>query len=103
MISSQYKRHCSLICARNDSKTHQKKNKKGVKIAYSPSTELEQVPVLQVPHLGWYKLNPVLASVICLQSTVATFKSCIKCLGRPGIIHDRTPDCHLVSWAWMRV
>ena len=27
-----------------------------------------------------------------------TFNSCTKC---PGIIHERTPDCHPVSWAWM--
>ena len=26
--------------------------------------------------------------------TVLTFNSCTKCLGKPGMIHDRTPDCH---------
>ena len=31
-----------------------------------------------------------------------TFNSCTKCVGRPGIINDRMPDCHPVSWAWMR-
>ena len=31
--------------------------------------------------------------------TVPTFNSCSKCLGNPGIIHDRTPDCHRVSWS----
>ena len=30
------------------------------------------------------------------------FNSCTKCVGSPGIIHDRTSDCHLVFWAWMR-
>ena len=33
--------------------------------------------------------------------TVPTFNSCTKCVGSPGIIHDRTPDYHPVSWAWM--
>ena len=32
---------------------------------------------------------------------LTTFDSCTKCVGCPGIIHDRTPDCHPVSWAWM--
>ena len=33
--------------------------------------------------------------------TVPTFNSYTKCLGSPGIIHNRMPDCHLVSGAWM--
>ena len=33
--------------------------------------------------------------------TVPTFNSCTKCLGCPGIIHDRTLGCHPVSWALM--
>ena len=33
--------------------------------------------------------------------TVPTFNSCTKCVSSPGRIHDRTPDCHLISWAWM--
>ena len=33
--------------------------------------------------------------------TVPTFNSCFKGVGSPGIIHDRTPDCHTVSWVWM--
>ena len=33
---------------------------------------------------------------------VPTFNSCTKCVASIGIIHDRTPDCHSVSWAWMR-
>ena len=27
------------------------------------------------------------------QTTVPTFNSCTKCVGSPGRIHDRTPDC----------
>ena len=27
-------------------------------------------------------------------STVLTFNSCTKCVGRPGVIHDCTPDSH---------
>ena len=38
-----------------------------------------------------------------LPSTVPTFNSCTKCLVRPGIIHDRTPNFHPVSWRWMHV
>ena len=26
--------------------------------------------------------------------TVPTSNSCTKCMGSPGMIHDRTPDCH---------
>ena len=26
--------------------------------------------------------------------TVPTFNSCTKCVGSPGMIHDRTPDCY---------
>ena len=37
-----------------------------------------------------------------VHTTVPTFNSCIKCVGMPGIIYDCTPDCHPVSWAWMR-
>ena len=33
-------------------------------------------------------------------STVPTFDSCTECLGSPCLIHDRTPDCHPVTWAW---
>ena len=29
-------------------------------------------------------------------STVPTFNSCTKCVGIPGIMNDRTPDCHPV-------
>ena len=35
-------------------------------------------------------------------TTVPTFNSCTKCVGWPGIIHDRTPDFHQVSWVWMQ-
>ena len=28
--------------------------------------------------------------------TAPTFNSCTKCMGNPGIIQDRTPDCHPV-------
>ena len=31
-----------------------------------------------------------------------TFNSCTKCAGSTGIIHDRLPDGHPVSWAWMQ-
>ena len=34
---------------------------------------------------------------------MTTFNSCTECVRRPGIIQDRTPDCDLVSWAWMHV
>ena len=30
------------------------------------------------------------------------FNSCTKCVGGPCIIHDRTPDCHLVFLAWIQ-
>ena len=29
--------------------------------------------------------------------TVPTFNSCTKYMGNPGIMHDQTTDCHLVS------
>ena len=32
-----------------------------------------------------------------IQCTVPTFNSCTKCSGSPGILHDRTPDCHTFS------
>ena len=32
---------------------------------------------------------------------VPTYNSCSKCAGSPAIIHDRTPDCCPVFWAWM--
>ena len=34
-------------------------------------------------------------------TTVPACDSCTKCVGNPGIMHDRTQDCHPVSWAWM--
>ena len=37
-----------------------------------------------------------------LLATVPAFNSCTECRGRPSIIHSRTPDCHPVSWEWMR-
>ena len=37
-----------------------------------------------------------------LKCTVSAFNSCTKCLGSSGIIHDCTPNCHPVFWAWMR-
>ena len=33
--------------------------------------------------------------------TVPTFDSCIKCLGKPGIIHNRMPHCHPCSFLGM--
>ena len=36
-----------------------------------------------------------------LINTVPIFYSCTKCVGSPGIMHDRMPDCHPASWAWM--
>ena len=30
-----------------------------------------------------------------------TFNSCTKCVSSPGRIDDRTPNCHLFSWAWI--
>ena len=42
---------------------------------------------------GWTLTKP--------SSTVPIFKSYTKCTGSPGIIHDRTHDCHQVSWAWI--
>ena len=33
--------------------------------------------------------------------TVQAFNSCTKYMGSPGIIHNRMPDCHPVSWTWM--
>ena len=35
---------------------------------------------------------------ICV-CTVQTFNSCTKCVGSPGMIHDRMSDCHPVSWS----
>ena len=37
-----------------------------------------------------------------LKGTVSAFNFCTKCLGIPGIMHDCTPNCHPVFWAWMR-
>ena len=34
----------------------------------------------------------------CNTCTVTTINTCPKCAGRPGILHDRTPDCHSDSW-----
>ena len=36
--------------------------------------------------------------VTMYESTVLTFDSCTKCVCRPGIIYDCTPDYHQVSW-----
>ena len=36
-----------------------------------------------------------------ISATLPTFKFCTKCVYSLGIIHNRTPDCHPVSWAWM--
>ena len=33
--------------------------------------------------------------------TVPTFNSCTKWAGKPGRIHDCTPNCRLVSWPWI--
>ena len=33
--------------------------------------------------------------------TVPAFNFCTKCMGIPDITHDRTPDCHPVSRAWI--
>ena len=33
-------------------------------------------------------------SVLHADSTVPTYNLCTKCVGMPGIIHDRMPDCH---------
>ena len=30
-----------------------------------------------------------------------TFNSCTKCVGSPGVIHDRMAICHPVPTAWM--
>ena len=50
--------------------------------------------------LGWsLDVCPFLHQIS--QSTVPTFNSCIRYVGISGIIHDRKPDCHPVSWAWM--
>ena len=49
LFSRQFKRHCPLIWARNDLKTHQKKKKGKIK---GPSTELEQVPVVECSDTG---------------------------------------------------
>ena len=32
-------------------------------------------------------------------ATMPAFNSCTKCVGILGIKHDRTSNCHLVSWA----
>ena len=36
-----------------------------------------------------------------LLDTVPTFNSCTKCVGNPGILHDRTPNWHPDPWTWM--
>ena len=35
---------------------------------------------------------------------MSAFISCFQCVGSPGIIQDRTLDCHIlvVLWAWKR-
>ena len=40
-------------------------------------------------------------SAFVLSITVPTFNSCTKCVGSPGMINDRTSDCHPGSLAWM--
>ena len=35
------------------------------------------------------------------KTTVPTFSSCSKCVGRPVIIYNHTPNCYPVSLAWM--
>ena len=44
-------------------------------------------------------LSPTSYPVHC---TVLTLNSCTKCVGSPGMIPDRTPDCHPVLWVWKR-
>ena len=39
--------------------------------------------------------------VVDYKGTVRTFNSCTKCVGSPGIIHIRIPDCNPVSRALM--
>ena len=48
--------------------------------------------------IGLLLVWPVTCAAIC---KLPTSNNCTECLGSPGIIHDRTPDCHPVSWAWM--
>ena len=38
-----------------------------------------------------------------LAYTEPTFNSCTKYVGSPGIIHNRMPDCHPFSLAWMHI
>ena len=33
--------------------------------------------------------------------TLPTYNSCTRCVGSFSTIHDRSPDCHPVSSAWM--
>ena len=35
-------------------------------------------------------------------STVPAFNSCTKCVGRQGIIHKRSTNCHRISWECMQ-
>ena len=48
-----------------------------------------------------FAMLSVCAGIECLCCTVPTFHFYTKCVCTPGIIHDRTPDCHPASWAWM--
>ena len=52
----------------------------------------KQLTQIQLPlHLHWR------VGLVAMH-TVLTFNSCTNCVGRPVIIHDRTPDYHPVSW-----
>ena len=46
-----------------------------------------------------YKLHNYILRKIVKTCIVTAFNLCPKCAGRPGILHDRMPDCHSDAWA----
>ena len=52
--------------------------------------------LIDVPISGVFTLRGFIVHLQCWHLIHA-----LKCVDSQGIIHDRTPDCHQVSWSWM--
>ena len=65
-----------------------------------------QIPLLQTAN-SFNALVEIISSFrfkntfLYVVGTVLTFNSCIKCVVRPGRMHNRTPHCHPVSRTWV--
>ena len=75
-------------------------------ILYSVVKRLSTAPRSFINHFltAWYSgLTPkyLITYRRDINHTVPTFSSCTKCLGSPGIIHDRTLGWQPVSFSWM--